>query len=97
MRERRSYTGVKIAHGSISHDNDDLLYLTNHHYKTLTTGGETMSGSEIRAEAKKHGVYLWQVAKAAGISEPTLTRWLRGELTPEQKEMLLMAIRKAAA
>lgn len=56
-----------------------------------------MSGSEIKAEAKKHGVYLWQVAKAAGISEPTLTRWLRGELTQEQKEMLLTAIRKAAA
>ena len=56
-----------------------------------------MSGSEIKAEAKKQGVYLWQVAKAAGISEPTLTRWLRGDLTPEQEEMLLMAIRKAAA
>ena len=96
MRERRSYTGVKIDHGSISHDNDDL-YLTNHHYKTLATGGETMSGSEIKAEAKKQGVYLWQVAKAAGISEPTLTRWLRGDLTPEQEEMLLTAIRKAAA
>ena len=55
-----------------------------------------MSGSEIKAEAKKCGVFLWQVARAAGISEPTLTRWLRGELSPEREQMLLRAIRAAA-
>lgn len=53
-----------------------------------------MTGQEIKAEARRAGIYLWQIAKAAGISEPTLTRWLRDELTPEHERRLNEAIKQ---
>ncbi len=52
-----------------------------------------MTGQQIRERAKAARIYLWQIAKAAGISEPTLTRWLREELTPERERRLTEAIK----
>ena len=52
-----------------------------------------MTGQQIKAKAKAEKIYLWQIAKAAGISEPTLTRWLRDELDPDKERRLLEAIR----
>lgn len=42
-----------------------------------------MYNKDIRTYAKENNVKLWQIAKAMGISEPTMTRKLRSEL-PEQ-------------
>ncbi|MBO6270140.1 MAG: hypothetical protein J6N19_13510 [Clostridium sp.] len=54
-----------------------------------------MNGKEFKEKAKEHGVFLWQVALAAGISEPTIIRWLREDLTPEREQTLLDGLRKA--
>lgn len=44
----------------------------------------------VRRAARSAGVPLWRVAAAIGVSEPTLTRWLRVPL-PEGKEQRIMA------
>lgn len=43
----------------------------------------------VRRAARVAGVPLWRVAAAIGVSEPTLTRWLRVPL-PEDKERRVM-------
>lgn len=43
----------------------------------------------VRRAARVAGVPLWRVAAAIGVSEPTLTRWLRVPL-PEDKERRIM-------
>jgi len=40
---------------------------------------------ELRKEAKKRGVFLWQIANKIGIGEVTLIRRLRFELSNEEK------------
>jgi hypothetical protein len=51
-------------------------------------GGVSMSNKGIRKFAKEKGVFLWEIARALGISEPTMTRRLRSELSEkEQTEM----------
>lgn len=37
----------------------------------------------------------WELADLLGVSEFTLTRWLRKELTEDKKEQLLKAINEA--
>ena len=44
----------------------------------------------VRKAARVAGIPLWRVATAIGVSEPTLTRWLRVPL-PEDKEQRVMA------
>lgn len=44
----------------------------------------------VRRAARVAGVPLWRVAATIGVSEPTLTRWLRVPL-PEDKEKRVMA------
>ena len=55
------------------------------------------ANSEIRETAKKFSVCLWEVADAWGKSEPTLHRWLRHELSDEQKADFIKIIEKIAA
>lgn len=47
-----------------------------------------MANKSIRAYAKKHGVCLWEIAAALNISEPTMTRKLRVELSPAEKAQM---------
>ena len=47
---------------------------------------------KIRREAKAARVPLWEIAAQIGISEPTITRWMRSELNEEKKAMILDAI-----
>ena len=44
---------------------------------------------DVRCAARSAGIPLWRVAMAIGVSEPTLTRWLRVPL-PEDKEGRIM-------
>lgn len=44
----------------------------------------------VRRAARAAGVPLWRIASNIGVSEPTLTRWLRVPL-PEEKERRIMA------
>lgn len=45
--------------------------------------------SEFRRLCKKHGIPLWRIAQKANVSEQTLIRWLREELTDERYKMLM--------
>lgn len=55
-----------------------------------------MENIEVRRAARIAGVPLWRVAQQAGISEPTLTRWLRVPLSKEREARLLKAISELA-
>ena len=43
-----------------------------------------MANEEIRCKAKAHRIPLWKLACELGISEATLTRWLRVEMSEER-------------
>lgn len=46
----------------------------------------------VRRAARTANVPLWRVAAELGISEPTLTRWLRFPLTMDKEAAMLAAI-----
>lgn len=49
---------------------------------------------EIRRAAKDAGVYLWEIAEALEISEFTLIRHLRKELSESEREQFLTIIKE---
>lgn len=55
-------------------------------------GAYFMCNADVREHAKASGVYLYQVAAAMGISEPTMTRKLRFELSRSEKQKLIAVI-----
>lgn len=57
----------------------------------------TAANMEIREEAKRNGVRLWQVADRIGVNDGNLSRKLRHELPPEEKERYLNIIHQIAA
>ena len=52
----------------------------------------TSNNAEIRTAAKRANVYLYEIAKEIGISDPTMTRKMRYELTKAEKEKFLSII-----
>ena len=50
---------------------------------------------DVREALQNKGMKQWELADMLGISEFTLTRWLRKELTEDKKELLLKAINEA--
>lgn len=56
-------------------------------------GIETMENMEIRIEMTRHGLKQWQVANLLGVSESVFSRMLRKELSEEEKERILKAIK----
>lgn len=56
-----------------------------------------MYNSDVRTAAKNSGVFLYQVAAMLGISEPTMTRKLRFELSEQEKKSIFEAIEKIKA
>lgn len=55
-----------------------------------------MNNTDIRKYAKTHGVRLWQIADELGISEITMSRKLRYELSEEEKQKILEIINELA-
>jgi len=53
----------------------------------------TLRNSDLRQEAKAAGVFLYQIANAMGVSEPTITRKLRFELSEHEKQHILSIIK----
>ena len=47
-----------------------------------------MSNQELRKEIKQSGVKMWQIADKIGISDMTLSRKFRYELSGEEKEAI---------
>lgn len=46
------------------------------------------ANQDIRDYAAKKGVYFWEIAMELGISEPTMTRWMRAELTADKRRVI---------
>lgn len=57
---------------------------------------EMKTNQTVREAAKRKGVKLWQIAVYLGISEPTMTRWLRSALSPDRENAILKAIDEIA-
>ena len=53
-----------------------------------------MENNKIRVAARVAGVPFWKIAQKIGISEPTLTRWLRMPLSAEREGIILAAIKE---
>lgn len=56
-----------------------------------------MQNQDLRTVAKAKGVCLWEVAERLKISEPTITRKLRRELSAEEKKKIFSLIDEIAA
>lgn len=56
-----------------------------------------MCNQELRTYAKEKGVCLWQVAQVLGISESTMTRRMRRELSPQDKQAMRVIVDARAA
>lgn len=52
--------------------------------------------SSIRGLAKSKGVFLWQIGDHLGVTEPTMTRWMRRPLPPEKEAAIAAAIEAIA-
>lgn len=55
-----------------------------------------MSNLDIRQAAKERKVCLWQIAEHMGVSEPTITRRLRRELSEDEKKKIFVIIESIA-
>lgn len=55
--------------------------------------GDNMQNTDIRHAISAAGLKHWEVADALGISEATLTRWLRRDLPEEKRGDILATIK----
>lgn len=57
----------------------------------------TKANLDVREKAKKAGIYLWQIAAAIGVSEPTFNRRMRVEMPETEKEQVKKVISRLEA
>lgn len=84
--------------------NADLLWIVSHieefgvncstNIDDLFPKLELVSGEEIKKRAKEKGVFVYQIATAMGISEPTMTRKMRIGFTQNEAETIYDIILK---
>ena len=55
---------------------------------------QKVNNADIRNEMKAAGIYFWQVAAKLGVAESTFIRWMRFELSDEQKAQVRTAIKE---
>ena len=55
-----------------------------------------LANNDIRETAKEKGIRLWEIAECLKISDPTMTRKLRKELPPTEKQAILNIIDEIA-
>ena len=58
---------------------------------------KTKANLDVRECAKKSGIYLWQIATAIGVSEPTFNRRMRVEMPETEKEQIKKVIGRLEA
>lgn len=56
-----------------------------------------MANIELRQEMKANFIPQWKVAEVLGVSEMTLIRWLRKELTEDKRIKVQQAIESLKA
>lgn len=52
---------------------------------------------ELRQKVENSGIFYWQIAEKLGVSDATLCRWLRHELSNEKKSQIFAAITELEA
>lgn len=55
-----------------------------------------MSNYEIRNRMKERGIKQWEIAEDLGISEFTLSRWLRKEIQELRRQRIFKTIERIA-
>ena len=51
------------------------------------------ANQDLRQLAIRRGLFLWQVARRVGVSEPTLCRWLREPLEEgDERRQRILAV-----
>lgn len=53
-----------------------------------------MANKQIKIDLLTYGIKHYELAEALGISEFTLCRWLRKELSIDKKDMIIKTIEK---
>lgn len=56
----------------------------------------TRTNEAVRRAARVADVPLWQIAAKIGVSQPTMTRWLRFPLPTDKEERIMQAIHELA-
>lgn len=56
----------------------------------------TQTNEAVRRAARVADVPLWQIAAKIGVSQPTMTRWLRFPLPSEKEDRIMQAIKELA-
>ena len=51
-----------------------------------------LANKDIRVKCLEKGIRFWEIALQLGVSPETITRRLRTELPPEDKEVMLRAM-----
>lgn len=57
---------------------------------------QPLRNQDVRAAIEGAGLLYWWVAEELDIAHGTLSNWLRRELSPEEKEKILAAVRRVA-
>lgn len=52
----------------------------------------SQENQKVRRAARAAGIPLWRIAATIGVSEPTLTRWLRVQLSEDKEQRIMEAI-----
>lgn len=55
-----------------------------------------MNNQDLRSYAKRHGVFLWELAEKLGTHESMLSRKLRHELPDDEKKKMFALIDEIA-
>ena len=79
-----------------NHD-DELFIIVNSIQRArlnVNDLGGLMANTEIRRAAKAAGVPLWAIAQRLGVSEATITRRLRVELSAADRTRILSEIKE---
>lgn len=51
-----------------------------------------MPNKDVREYAKRHNIYIWEIADAFQVHEMTIYRWLRKPLDEKKKKLFLDVI-----
>lgn len=85
---------INLARILNHHKYYSTISLLCQHHQIIFLGGNEMynTNTDIRAAAKENGVFLYEICEKLKISEPTLTRKLRKELSVDEKARFLQLI-----
>ena len=58
----------------------------------MNSNNRNVPNKDIRVKCLENGIRFWQIARKLGVSPETITRRLRTELPPEEKEVIYRAM-----